>query len=93
MNIESLIQTETFKYGKQYSIVQDDNDGDMSEINRLDILLRTDSDIFITTNSDKYLRFREPWIGGGMYPETYQALRNLIQAIEKDRNNIMNGIR
>lgn len=32
------------------------------------------------------IRFREPMVGGGISPNTFQALKDLLEAMEKDNN-------
>lgn len=90
-----MITIENREHGKLYTITPDDIDGDDRSNSEMTLFLRSDMDIFIKTDNVYHnpLRFREPWVGGGMYPKTYEALRNLLKAIEEDKHNIENGIR
>lgn len=71
------------------NLVQDDWTEDGSELPQvLEVVLAQDSDIHIRTvdNRGGLLRFRN-MIGGGRYPNTYFALRNLYDAMQEDKKN------
>ena len=68
------------------ALIQDDWTKDDSSVpETLEVILANDMDIHIKTNSavDGYLRFRN-MIGGGRYPNTHFALRNLYDAMKED---------
>ena len=71
-------------------LIQDDwTEGDSDLPETLELILGTDIDIHIRTNSssNNFLRFRN-MIGGGMYPNTHFALRSLYDAMKEDLENI-----
>lgn len=73
-NLESLS-------GEMYGVVHDDCDGDHSQTLNLSF---EKNGISISTNNMFALRFRMPFIGGGMYPRIHTALRILCFAIYLD---------
>ena len=67
-----------------YSRVQDDCDGDKSQI--LVVSFSQDSDVWVRTIHFGALRFRGPF-GGGMSPRVRNALLILAMAIKKDNED------
>lgn len=66
------------------SVVHDDCDGDRSQI--LALMTGLDGDMYIKTNHPYgYLRFRMPFLGGGLSPHVWAALRILALAVEFDK--------
>jgi hypothetical protein len=66
---------------------------DMSTIGSLDLLLDDDGDIFVTVReydnghiNASSVEFCIPGYGGGHSPKTYDALINLMNAMEEDNN-------
>ncbi|CAM0043918.1 hypothetical protein VPHK437A_0047 [Vibrio phage K437a] len=57
---------------------------------RLTVTVAGDADMWIGVNGFNLIRFRNG-IGGGMYPHTYVALRNLETAMKRDITNRENG--
>lgn len=60
----------------------DDCDGDLTQ--RLCVMQGDDGDMHISTDGNKFLRFRMPIIGGGLSEHTYDALIKLMAAMKKD---------
>lgn len=67
---------------KCYGRVHDDHDGMYK--GELQITVGPDGDMWISTDPPSTLRFRMPFIGGGMSPRVWNALRVLAFAIELD---------
>lgn len=78
-------------YGQgSVELIQDDwTEGDSDLPETLELVLGTDNDIHIRTNSpsNNFLRFRN-MIGGGMYPNTHFALRSLYDAMKEDLESV-----
>ncbi len=66
------------------NIKSDDTD------DQLTVSTAPDGDMWIGINSFHLVRFRN-MIGGGMFPHTFVALRNLEEAMIKDKEAIENG--
>ena len=82
-------------------ITHDDNDGDTNQA--LCVAQDSQGDVYLWTEgatATQSLRYREPVLGGGLFPNTREALIQLIEAIKKDENqkeksinqNIISGL-
>lgn len=58
---------------------------------RLTVTVAGDADMWIGINGFNLIRFRNG-IGGGIYPHTYVALRNLETAMKRDISNRDKGV-
>jgi len=79
--LEEPFWPENLSTKESYVRVQDDCDGDQSQI--LMVSFSQDSDAWIQTLHNTPLRFRGPF-GGGMSPRVRNALLILAMAIKKD---------
>lgn len=68
----------------------DDCDGDLTQ--QLVVVQTPDGDIRIGIENPPpfggYLRFREPFMGGGRNPKTWKALTALLKAIQEDNKKL-----
>lgn len=86
--LEGFYFPNTLAANKHYSRVHDDCEGVKDYSQSLSVIIAHDSDVWITIGGFTSLRFRVPFIGGGMSPRVRNGLLVLAEAIRRDNEEI-----
>ena len=89
--LEGNYWIDTLQADECYSRVQDDNDGDNSDANKLKVYIAQDADMYVfLPYSMQSLRFRN-YFGGGHSLRVRNALLVLAEAIRRDNEERPQG--
>lgn len=82
--LEGAIMPSELSAGRSYGRVQDDCEGIKDYSQSLSVTIAHDSDVWVNAGGYTALRFRVPFIGGGMSFRVRNALLVLAEAIRRD---------
>lgn len=82
--LEGAIMPPELAAGRSYGRVQDDCEGIKDYSQSLSVTIAHDSDVWVNAGGYNALRFRVPFIGGGMSFRVRNALLVLAEAIRRD---------
>jgi hypothetical protein len=88
--LEGNYWPQSLKVNEPYVRVQDDCDGDLSQV--ISVQFTQDADAWVATMSYRTLRFRHEF-GGGRSPRVRNALLVLAEAIRRDNEERPDGPR